>query len=82
MIGGIWIYGIQDEYFKSLMMSDGVRVTLDARKRRSFPAELYIIADEDGDEIHCIDFLEEEGTIKIWDVYKGEVVDILDRAFE
>lgn len=82
MIGGIWIYGIQDEHFKSLMISDGVRVTLDARKRRSFPAELYIIADEDGDEIHCIDFLEEEGTIKIWDVYKGEVVDILDRAFE
>lgn len=82
MVEGIWIYGIQDEYFESPMISDGVRATMDARRNLSLPKELYIIADEEGDEYHCIDCLENDWSVKVWDVYERKIVDNLASTFE
>lgn len=81
MVEGIWIYGIQDEYFESPMISDRVRATMDARRNLSFPDNLFIITDEDGEEFHCIDCSEGGGTIKTWNIYERKIVDKLADTF-
>jgi hypothetical protein len=69
IIGSRWIYGITDDNFESLMISDGFRATIDARKNFNFPINYYIIADEEGDEFHCIDCSTESGVVLAWETH-------------
>ncbi|WP_034341759.1 SMI1/KNR4 family protein [Deinococcus misasensis] len=76
---GVFIHGICNADFENPMVCDGVRATLSSRKLSNLPHHLYLLVNEEGDEIHCIDC--ENGQVINWSPYHRAATEVLSANF-
>lgn len=73
-IGPLEYYGITGENFESSKVPDGVWFTSVQREALDLPRNFFVLFNNEGDELHCVDLETEE--IKSWDTSQKEVVAI------